>query len=239
MFYYPFNIGDYISHTQHLTDIEDLAYRRMIDWCYIHERGLPESTEEVARLIRLRNNADCVSSVLQEFFKLDEGMWIQERIVSEIAKFHEKGEKAKLSAERRWNKDATAMPPHSECNAKQETITNNHKPINKYKPEIEFEEFWAIYPKHTGKAAAEKVWLKIKINTETFQLIVIHLSKAYLTTEKQFIPNPSTYLNQQRWNDEVIEQPVNNRVVATQPPSQVSFIEKHTNRKWADGLDFT
>ena len=31
MNFYPFHIGDYISHTSHLSDAEDLAYRRMID----------------------------------------------------------------------------------------------------------------------------------------------------------------------------------------------------------------
>ena len=34
MNYYPFHIGDYISHTSHLSDAEDLAYRRMIDLYY-------------------------------------------------------------------------------------------------------------------------------------------------------------------------------------------------------------
>jgi len=35
MHYYQFNIGDYASHTRHLSDLEDLAYRRLLDAYYL------------------------------------------------------------------------------------------------------------------------------------------------------------------------------------------------------------
>ncbi|NDC25981.1 MAG: DUF1376 domain-containing protein, partial [Proteobacteria bacterium] len=34
MHYYPFHVGDYQAHTAHLTNTEDLAYRRMLDLYY-------------------------------------------------------------------------------------------------------------------------------------------------------------------------------------------------------------
>ena len=34
-----------------------------------------------------------------------------------------------------------------------------------------------------------------------------HISKAYADTEKQYIPNPATYLNGKRWEDEIIKKP--------------------------------
>jgi uncharacterized protein YdaU (DUF1376 family) len=48
MNYYPFHIGDYISHTSHLSDLEDLAYRRMIDLYYQTE----EPFEDIAWVAR-------------------------------------------------------------------------------------------------------------------------------------------------------------------------------------------
>jgi uncharacterized protein YdaU (DUF1376 family) len=48
MHYYQFNIGDYQSHTAHLTDMEDLAYRRLLDWYYLHELSIPLDLTEVA-----------------------------------------------------------------------------------------------------------------------------------------------------------------------------------------------
>ena len=38
MHFYSFNIGDYASHTRHLTPMEDLAYRRLLDIYYLHEQ---------------------------------------------------------------------------------------------------------------------------------------------------------------------------------------------------------
>ncbi len=39
------------------------------------------------------------------------------------------------------------------------------------------------------------------------QAIVVNLKTRYIATEKKFIPNPSTYLNQRRWEDELDDVP--------------------------------
>ena len=124
MHYYQFNIGDYQSHTAHLSDLEDLAYRRLLDWYYLHETPIPNNLDEIARQIRMRTHTDCIASVLQEFFaKTDQG-WINSRADKEIAKTIDKSEKAKMSAKSRWDKpkDATAMRTHTEGNATQDTL---------------------------------------------------------------------------------------------------------------------
>jgi len=122
MFYYQFNIGDYQSHTAHLSEMEDLAYRRLLDWCYLHEKPLPSNIDEVARLIRMRTHSDCIAVVLREFFNLVDDGWVSSRVVSEIQKVGEKSEKASASAKARWSKskDANAMQTHSESNATQD-----------------------------------------------------------------------------------------------------------------------
>ena len=118
MHYYQFNIGDYQSHTAHLDESEDLAYRRMLDWCYLHEKPLPEDIGEVARLIRMRSHSESIANVLREFFELIDGGWWSERVGREIQAIQDKSEKAKASAQARWN--ATAMRPHSDGNAIQD-----------------------------------------------------------------------------------------------------------------------
>lgn len=129
--YYQFNIGDYASHTSHLDEIEDLAYRRMLDYCYLNEIGLPESVEEIARLIRMRTHCERIANVLQEFFVLHcDGVWRQHRVDAEIGQYREKSDKAKKAARKRWgNTDANALPTQSERNAKHKPLTINHKPI--------------------------------------------------------------------------------------------------------------
>ena len=135
MHYYQFNIGDYKSHTEHLTELEDLAYRRMLDWYYLHETPLPLETSEIARLIRMRTHTDCIAVVLQEFFIRTETGWANHRADQEIAKAGEKSSKASESAKARWSKqkDANAMRMHSESNATQDTIHITQDPEHKNK----------------------------------------------------------------------------------------------------------
>ena len=134
MHYYSFNIGDYASHTRHLSPIEDLAYRRLLDLYYLHEQPLNESSTVVARLINLRDNHVEVHAILEEFFELVEGTgWINQRADDEIAKYHGKLEAAsragKASAEKRLNARSTDVQP----NKNQEPITIKQETVVKTK----------------------------------------------------------------------------------------------------------
>jgi uncharacterized protein YdaU (DUF1376 family) len=124
MHYYSFNIGDYASHTRHLTPLEDLAYRRLLDLYYLHEQPLNSGLTVVARAINMRGNEDEVKLVLEEFFELVEGKgWVNFRADQEIAKYHGKLEAASraglASAAKRFNNRSTDV----QLNNKQEPIT--------------------------------------------------------------------------------------------------------------------
>ena len=123
MHYYSFNIGDYASHTRHLTGIEDLAYRRLLDLYYLHEQPLNSDPTVVTRAINMRGNEVEVQLVLEEFFQLVEGKgWVNSRADQEIAKYHGKLEAASraglASAAKRFNERTTDV----QLNKKQETI---------------------------------------------------------------------------------------------------------------------
>jgi hypothetical protein len=66
-----------------------------------------------------------------------------------------------------------------------------------------FGEFWSAYPRKTQKVVAEKAWGKLK-SEEKFVALekIVDFCKG---KELQFIAHPSTYINQKRWEDEVIE----------------------------------
>jgi uncharacterized protein YdaU (DUF1376 family) len=53
MHYYTFNIGDYRGATAHLSNEEDLAYRRLLDMYYDTEKKIPVDSQWVARRLRL------------------------------------------------------------------------------------------------------------------------------------------------------------------------------------------
>ena len=99
MNFYAFHIGDYASATQHLTDLEDLAYRRMIDIYYVSERPLPLDRRHLYRLLRANSQdmRDAVDVVIDEFFTETEVGWRHGRCDAEIAKATEKSDKAKAN----------------------------------------------------------------------------------------------------------------------------------------------
>lgn len=80
--------------------------------------------------------------------------------------------------------------------------------------ERRFDEFWTAYPKKVGKKAAQASWNKLKPDTELYDKIMTAIGKARATEQWQrengrFIPNPTTWLNQGRWDDEYEEGAVN------------------------------
>ena len=68
-----------------------------------------------------------------------------------------------------------------------------------------FDAFWEAYPKKTGKEAARKSFARAKadIGTMLSALEVQKQSEQWTKNNGQFIPNPTTWLNQGRWEDEV------------------------------------
>jgi len=79
-----------------------------------------------------------------------------------------------------------------------------------------FDAFWSEYPRKVGKGAAWRAWRKLGSNgpsEELFRRIMAGLRRCKTTpewVEGRFIPNPSTWLNQGRWDDqpeEVLSRP--------------------------------
>ena len=72
----------------------------------------------------------------------------------------------------------------------------------------EFLDFWAAYPKKVGKDAAWKAWNgrdgdRPEIGFVLNSLEQQKLSEQWIKENGQFIPYPSTWLNQGRWADEI------------------------------------
>jgi len=129
MHYFQFNIGDYASHTRHLSLLEDLAYRRLLDLYYLKDGQIYGDEADVARQIGMRTNVSEVKQVLMDFFVIDGDRWSHSRCDAEITHFRQKSEKAsnagKASAERRLNVRSTDVQPTNN----QQPITNNQQPI--------------------------------------------------------------------------------------------------------------
>jgi hypothetical protein len=78
-----------------------------------------------------------------------------------------------------------------------------------------FENFWSQYPKKVGKLTAKRSWEKLSLDNQQKALEAIVEHRKYWVakgTDWEFIPHASTWLNQERFEDElVIEQKENKR----------------------------
>ena len=165
MHFYSFNIGDYMSHTVHLSLMEDLAYRRCLDIYYLHEKPLPEDAAEVARLIRMPEHKPEVVQVLKEFFTHDVGTgYVHKRTNEEITKYQAKIQAAsragKASALARSNASSTKV----QLNKKQETL-NKKQETNIKRPNNVTKKTWEdflIHRKNLKKPLTETAFKGIK-----------------------------------------------------------------------------
>jgi hypothetical protein len=108
MFYYPHHIGDYRSATAHLSNEEDLAYRRLLDMYYDTEQPIPLDAQWVAR--RVRVGVDVVLLVLRDFFTETPGGWRSSRCDKEIAEYQAKAEIARNNGKKGGRKKAQLVP---------------------------------------------------------------------------------------------------------------------------------
>lgn len=84
-------------------------------------------------------------------------------------------------------------------------ITNNTSSNDDGYFEYFFEEVWEAYPRKVGKGAAKKA-LKAamkKVDDADLQLRLYNFCAANKDKEKKYVPHMATWLNQERWLDEV------------------------------------
>jgi len=133
MHYYQFHIGDYISHTIHLSSEEDLAYRRLLDMYYDTEQPIPNNIPLVSR--RLRLGSDVVQSVLDEFFVASDDGYKNLRADLEIREYHAFIDKQRNNGKlggrpKKTQRKPTDNPSQTQKKPNQEPVTINHKPID-------------------------------------------------------------------------------------------------------------
>ena len=69
----------------------------------------------------------------------------------------------------------------------------------------DFEKFWKAYPKKVGKQSARAAFLKVSVPLQTLldALRQQAQSPQWNRDGGRFIPNPATWLSQQRWEDQL------------------------------------
>jgi hypothetical protein len=73
-----------------------------------------------------------------------------------------------------------------------------------------FDEFWSLYPRKIAKANARKAWAKLTAEQQLMAAKAINTHCKYWKTketELEFIPHASSWLNGERYEDEIVIEP--------------------------------
>jgi uncharacterized protein YdaU (DUF1376 family) len=138
MHYYQHHIGDFIKDTANLNDHQMVTYLRMIWTYYTDEKPLPDDCEGIA--FAMRSDEKTVQLLLRHYFELTSEGWRHKRCDRELEAFYSRSEKARISANLRWEKqradmqsqcdgNANAMRTHKENNANASFLDATHIPI--------------------------------------------------------------------------------------------------------------
>ncbi len=183
MIWYKFHIGDYLSQTTHLSDAEDLAYRRLIDLYYLTEKPIPLDTDLVARKIRL--DLDITELVLEDFFEKTGHGYVHDGCDAAIAKHQAQVATNRILGKRggRPKKTEPSVAP----------------------PALRFDEFWNEWPSSkskVAKAACRTKWGRQALDLLADKIIAsVARLKATESWLSGYVPPPLTYLRQKRWED--------------------------------------
>lgn len=133
----------------------------------------------------------------------------KESYTTKAEKNRENGVKGGRPKKTEKNPKKPNLTQKTETETKTDTISpngENKSPLSSPQGE-RFDRFWALYPNKTGKKKARESWEKLKPSEELTETILNAVSKQKLWPKwqkdgGQYIPNPATWLNQGRWEDE-------------------------------------
>lgn len=219
--YLPLFVADYESDTLHLDDAEHGRYVKllMLMWkspqCRIPNddtwlaRKMVRTPEAITTLIR---------PLIAEFCKVS-GNWItQERLGHEWDRAKRRSKSQSEKAKSRWENEKdlshsnTGGPPPGTTPIPTTTVTKEESKERKNGslrspsfvwPNNAWDKFWLVFPNKVGKQAA---WTKFerlrKKGDIDFEFLMAALTRYVDKTDDRPWCNPTTWLNQGRWDDE-------------------------------------
>ena len=221
-----FYSNDFLSGTMLMTDEEIGQYIKLL--CLQHQKGHLKE-KDMLNICKTYNE-----EIFSKFKKDEEGNYYNERLEYETNKRKAYSDSRRNNRKKKEKTETHEEDMKNICNSYEEHMENENENINidliknknrdkgvigeeEEKIEIlemwetQFNEFYSNYPKKLKKQDVKKWFKKNKPSNELFSSMMNSLeqfraSKEWQKDGGQYIPHPSTWLNQKRWEDEGIEQ---------------------------------
>lgn len=217
----PLFVKDYLVDTTALTLEQSGAYLHLLMHAWARGGSLPDCDRTLASFCKVSvKKWAAIRPHVEGYFTVENGTWTNRRLAQEWQ--YVKGVSEKRAAA---GAKGGAAPRHKVNNlpeqmlepglSKAEAPTLTPTPIVEEEPsgspstisrapEADFDAFWAAYPRRVGKEAARKAWAGcLKRGVQTWHMIEgAQWLADHPPDDPQFIPHPSTWLNQGRYDDE-------------------------------------
>jgi uncharacterized protein YdaU (DUF1376 family) len=188
------------------------AYITLICYCWKEDK-LPNNPDYIRKLLGNVPKWKTLWNGIKHKFEIRGNYLIHPRLEKEKLKQEEyrlkKSISGKKGMEKRWSKSGNNYNTVTDVLITKNNSSSSTSSSIPHSSDIytsSFNEFWELYPRKVGKKKAIEAWNKIKQDDGSIERILEALKEQKETKQWQnhrFIPHPATWLNQERWNDEV------------------------------------
>jgi len=211
------------------------AYLLLLAEAWLDGCRLPNDRAEIRALLGVDDDDDWARidrSIIDRCFTVsDDGKWLEnkrlieerDRVLQAVEKRSAAGRKAARAREAKRARAGTSgagttaarstrsAPNDRSSIVQQSQLQSQSYPDTPSNPPqggtSRFDAFWDVYPKKVGKKAARAKWKSRKLDRMADRIIadVKARSARHRQWLEGFVPNPTTYINQDRWEDEIVE----------------------------------
>lgn len=207
-----------------------------IDICSMYWSRLSDLPEKLVIQKLCFGNASALIPLYEEnIIELIDGNIYVKFLSIQLISFENTSNQNSENAKERWRKhreqkdssdrNATATNSQSESDA----IREEKSKVNKIKETIDFSIFWDLYGKKIERKSCERKWEKLSLETQEKIIETLPAFKESIT-DKKYLPHPETYLNGERWNDEIEQQENKQEYTGYKPQIDwVAFLKEQGN----------
>lgn len=252
--YFPFYVSDFDGDTRHMS-VESIGiYIRLLIYQWTNGR-IPCSEPMMIRIAGCSHDQfmECwENEVGQCFEKFDDGLVTsyrnnrlqieRDKVLASTEQRRQAGinsGKSRRKTSRKTPKKQahrTSVPFPFEREGNETATIQSHNHNHKDKPTSRFEEFWKIYPKKIAHKPCEAKWKARRLDRLADQIIENVRDRIEGDSQwlKGFVPNPLTYINQDRWDDPIQKETAGEKA---QRGRTETFDDIHARNREKAGLD--
>tara|TARA_A100000172_G_scaffold80712_1_gene71058 strand:- start:722 stop:1459 length:738 start_codon:yes stop_codon:yes gene_type:complete len=196
----------YMADTLHLTHEEHGLYLMLLMTIWRSpDCKIPNDFEWVKRRLRATDDQmeNLVRNLLDEFFTTTGNHITQKRLKEEYEYVKKKSKKNSVSAKSRWQKEKVVCERNAPTPIPIPSIRDTNVSLS-LKADNLFEQWYETWPRKVGKGGARKAF-KTALKKTDFETLCQgrdRFIQAAIGQDKNYIPYPSTWLNQERWSDD-------------------------------------